>query len=58
MYVKYLICGISDSESPQCVVCKALAAFQGHLVGAVLLLVHIWPVLFTFGLWKEQMTNV
>lgn len=58
MYVKYPICGISDSESPQCVVSKGLAAFQGHLVGAVFLLVHIWPVLFTFGLWKDQMTSV
>lgn len=55
--VKYLICGISDSERPLCVVSEGLAAFQGHLVWAVFLLVVLRPVLLTFGLREEQMTN-
>lgn len=50
---KYLICGISDGEHSQGVVSEGLAAFQCHLVRAVLLLVHLGPVLLTFGLWKS-----
>ena len=44
------MCGISDSERPQYVVSKGLALFQGHLVGAIFLLVLVRPVLLTFGL--------
>lgn len=48
--VRHLICGISDSERPQCVVSEGLAAFQRHLVWTIFLLVLLWPVLITFSL--------